>query len=502
MAIRTLLPDRLAYWTRETPESVAVSDAGSVWSYQRLSDEAAGLSEIFAARGLGRGDVVAWFGGPCPSFVAVLFAAWRRGAIYMGLNPRYTPFELSELIARAEPKLIVYSACDPPEPLFEALGRESDQVIGFEAKGGGGANRAPAPLAGSDAALLVYTTGSTGRPKGALLGHGALSIVSDVQAARVHPPKGRILNALPSNHIGSIVNVTTSTLWNGGEVICAPQFSPDAVATMIARRRAQMWTGVPAMFQLCLDHTAFADADLSSLELVLSGGARMPPKTFDALQARGVRVRGMYGQTEMTGSLCYTDDDAAPQAITDTIGKPDPHFEVRLCPPGAEPGDYAEGEIQVRGELMMLGYRNDPASTASAFTADGWLRSGDLAVRTADGDFRLVGRLKEIINTGGYKVLPREIEETLAEHPQVAQAAVVSRPDPVFGEAIVAFVTSSGVTSSGATGDLETELALWCKARLANYKRPRLIRRVECFPLIGVGKIDKRALTAMAAVDD
>jgi acyl-CoA synthetase (AMP-forming)/AMP-acid ligase II len=415
----------------------------------------------------------------------------------MGLNPRYTPLELKDLIARAGPKLVIYDPADATSVLPDALRPGAAPPLAFEAAGEAASGEEPSDLAAGDAALLVYTTGSTGRPKGALLSHVGLATVSEAQASRVHPPRARVLNVLPTNHIGSIVNVTTSTIWNGGEVVCAPRFSPAAVAAAISRRRVQMWTGVPAMFQLCLDDPVFAGADLSSLELVLSGGARMPERTFEALSARGLKVRGMYGQTEMTGSLCYTDEDAPGRIVTDTIGKPERRFDVRLCPPDGALCDHAEGEIQVRGDLVMLGYRDDPASTASAFTGDGWLRSGDLAVRTAEGDFRLVGRLKEMINTGGYKVLPREIEEALTAHPGVAQAAVVSRPDPVFGEAIVAFVTSVD-----GKDDLVADLLHWCAERLAHYKRPKRIRRLDAFPLIGVGKVDRRALTAMAATDE
>ena len=216
----------------------------------------------------------------------------------------------------------------------------------------------------------------------------------------------------------------------------------------------------------------------------------MPRETLTALRATGAHLTSLYGLTESCVAVAYNDETADDESLTATLGRPDPRLELRLAeedgtpvPPGAP------GEIQVRNACLMTGYIGLPEETAAAFTPDGFLRTGDLAVARPDGALTLVGRLKEMYKSGGYNVYPREIELALERHPSVSAAAVVSVPDEVYTEVGVAFVVGT------ATAE---ELDAHCREHLASYKVPKRIELLPGLPLLSAGKVDKAELRATA----
>lgn len=231
-------------------------------------------------------------------------------------------------------------------------------------------------------------------------------------------------------------------------------------------------------------------------KLAAWGGAALPMDALRCFRAMNLKLMLAYGQTECISNICWADEKFTDEQLTTTIGRPDPNQVVRLVNERMEPVAEGEpGEIITRHPAQMLGYFNSPEATAAAFTSDGSLRTGDVAVRLPDGTLRLVGRRSEMFKSGGYNVYPREVELCLEEHPSVALAAVIGIADPLYSEVGVAYV----MTNPRAESPSEEALREWCKTRLANYKVPkRFVIRGE-LPLLPIGKVDKQALKREAA---
>ena len=464
--------ERLDVWHRLAPDDAAADEQGVRWSVADLLRHSAHVARWLRTEGVVAGDRVAWHGGSSLDFAAVLLAAWQLDATYMGINPRYTQTEVASMLTRARPRVIVDASM---MRRWLAVPHSDETPL-------------PTP-SGEQPAILVFTTGSTGHPKGALISHRAIAAASANQALHTSFGARCVINALPANHIGGIVNITTSAWWAAQSVAFISQFSPDAIAERLREGGRCQLSAVPMIFRRCLDAPGFAESARGRLVHALSGGAPLPRAVHDELVALGAQVQGMYGQTEMSGSICFTslDDDA--ETTASTIGRPVAGLDFRLGPLDGSAGDLPEGELQVRGPQLFDAYLDDEAATRAAYTTDGWLRSGDLAVRRDDSSIQLTGRLKEIINSGGYKVMPAEIESVLLAHSRVAAAAVVGQVDAMFGEVVTAFVTARDPAPLQIA-----ELDAWCRARLANYKVPKTFVQLEALPLLGVGKVDKRAL--------
>jgi acyl-CoA synthetase (AMP-forming)/AMP-acid ligase II len=346
-----------------------------------------------------------------------------------------------------------------------------------------------------DPAVIVFTSGTTGRPKGATLHHSGLVHSALSQWDHLAVDGQRLLSNLPINHVGGILNLTYGALVGGGTLVFQEKFDPAATLEIIETERVSAWLQVPAMFQMIVSHPDFAVRDLSSLQAICVGGGALPAPVLAALRRIGARIYVEYGQTEVMSTLAFADHGADDEDLTTSVGRFDPRFDVRIadaagspCPPGEV------GEIQARGDCVMRGYWNDPEATAAAFTPDGWLRTGDLALRRPDGLVELKGRLGEMIKSGGYNLYPREIEVALEAHPAVAAVVVVGIADPVYGEAAHAVVGLRPGATVGAT-----ELKDWCARSLANYKVPRSFRRLDEFPRLSNGKIDRLRLRNVAA---
>jgi fatty-acyl-CoA synthase len=221
----------------------------------------------------------------------------------------------------------------------------------------------------------------------------------------------------------------------------------------------------------------------------------MPKELIECYQQRTpARLMVVYGLTEGTGSITYSDPDADVETLSTTIGRPDPELNVRLIKSDGQPCSIGEeGEVQVCHPSVMAGYFNRPQATSATFTADGYLRTGDVALLLPDGNLRLVGRLKEMYKSGGYNIYPREIELCLESHPDVALAAVIGMPDPLYQEVGHAFVLPQPGHAPTAT-----DLLAWCRSHLANYKVPKTITVAAHLPMLPVGKIDKQALKAQS----
>ncbi len=273
-------------------------------------------------------------------------------------------------------------------------------------------------------------------------------------------------------------------------VIPSETFDAAAALEAIEKERATAIYGVPTMFIAELEHTTFAGRDLSSLRTGIMAGSPCPIEVMRRVNNEmGVRQLTIaYGQTEASPVVTQTRVDDPTELRVETVGRPIPGIETKIVDPatGEELGDDEQGEFCSRGHVVMLGYYNDPEATQAAIDEEGWLHSGDLAVRLENGYYKITGRIKDMVIRGGENVYPREIEEFLFTHPEIEQSAVVGVPDEKYGEELCAWVK----LKSGATLD-EDAVREFCRGGLAHFKLPRYVKFVDAFPQTVTGKIQK-----------
>ena len=476
---------------RNTPGRVAIVHEGRRITYAELARRAARMAAALAGRGVGRGARVATLTANSPDHVALLFACAHLGAALQPLSWRLAPVEVRYQLDDAEPSLLVVA------PEHRELAAEAGGPVpraGFAELDADGPPP-PVEVQDDDPLLLAYTSGTTGKPKGAVLTHAncfwtnlSFDRTSGIGDADV------VLQVLPQFHSGGWNVQPLLAWWKGATVVLEPTFDPSRALRLIAEERVTTMMGVPATYLFMAEQPEFARADLSSLRLAVVGGAPMPESLLSTWHERGVAVVQGYGLTEAAPNvLCLPPEDAARKL--GFAGKPYPHVDVALRDPdtGALLEGPGSGELVVRGPNVFAGYWRNPEATAAAF-ADGWLLTGDLAERDAEGYYRIVGRLKDLVISGGENVYPAEVEDVLHAHPAVAEAAVVGAPDERWGEVCVAFV----VLRPGATAD-EEALLRWCRDRLARFKVPREIRALDALPRSGMGKVLKDDLRALLA---
>ena len=472
---------------RTTPERVAIDFLGVETTYRELDERSERLAAGLLEAGLVPGDRVATLTGSSPEHVVVFFACAKAGLILLPLNWRLTNAELAYQLADAEPAVLLASTelAETAASLHERSAGLEDLV--FQKR------KVLPPVGDDDGLLLVYTSGTTGRPKGAVLTH-ANCFWTNLSFDRVAGvgDEDVVLQVLPQFHVGGWNVQPLLAWWKGARVVLEPSFEPGRALALIGEKRVTTMMGVPATYLFLAQEPGFADADLSSLRRAVVGGAPMPEPLLELWHERGVEIVQGYGLTEAAPNvLCLPPEDAARKR--GFAGKPYPHVDVALRDPesGSLVKGAGEGELVVRGPNVFAGYWRNPDATAAAFV-DGWLLTGDIAARDEEGDYRIVGRLKDMVISGGENVYPAEIESVLHEHPVVAEAAVLGVPDERWGEACAAFVVLAAEAS-------ETELLAFCRERLAKFKVPREIRFVEELPRNAMGKIVKSELLERVA---
>jgi acyl-CoA synthetase (AMP-forming)/AMP-acid ligase II len=502
------LSDYVGYHAETTPECEAVVFGATRLSYRALDLLVARCAASLSQAGVKRGDRIAMLTTPRPEFAIMLLAAQRIGAIWVGLNPRYTLSEIEFILDDCAPALFVAVPDDAAGRSYDTeltairQSRPALQILltadfdAFLAR----ANNAPAPAyaaSADDPAVIVYTSGTTGKPKGALLAHRNLlycyESVSRSFAGKEHLRDGlRLLCNLPPNHIGCISEMLGNALIRGGTVVFAERFDPHAMIETIRSERITMIGGVPVMLQALFDHPAFAQADLSSLKSIGWGGAPAPRALVQRMLDTGAHLFTNYGLTEGGAVVSATPPDYDLDIMCDTVGMPDESGNHKLVD---ENGTLSEsGEIWLRGAGVFLGYWNNADATSLAVTPDGWLRTGDIAKSRADGMWVLEGRRSEMFKSGGFNVYPREIELALEDHPDVALAAIVPVRDERYFEIGIGFV----MPKLGKTVSKEN-LAEHLRERLANYKIPKLLVMRDHLPMLPIGKLDKQQLRVQAA---
>ena len=474
---------------RATPDRVAIVHLGEQTTYRELDHRARRLAAGLAERGVRCGDRVATLTATSPDHVAVFFACARLGATLLPLSWRLSPAELAYQLDDADPSLLLVAPEHDDLAGATGLARERHRLgdPALEADG-----EVSDDARDDDSLLLVYTSGTTGRPKGVLLTH-ANCFWTNLSFDRTAGLRDDdvVLQVLPQFHVGGWNVQPLLAWWKGATVVLEPSFDASRALQLIEQLRVTTMMGVPATYLFMAQAPGFEGVDLSSLRHVVVGGAPMPEPLLQTWLDRGVAIVQGYGLTEAAPNVLCLPPEQARRKLG-SAGFPYPHVDVALRDPETETQltGPATGELVVRGPNLFPGYWRDPIATAAAF-ADGWLLTGDVAERDADGAYRVVDRLKELVISGGENVSPAEVESVLHGHPAVAEAAVVGIPDERWGEVCVAVVALRG----GATAS-EQELRDHCRASLAAFKVPKTVSLVDALPRSSLGKVLKDELRA------
>ena len=474
------LADLPAWQARARPAATALRFDGVGAGYAALHQRSLQWAAWLRAQGVHRGDRITWLGLNHPDQIALLFAAARVGALLVPLNFRLAPPEWDAVLADCTPRCVIHDAAWAGAARDLAR-RHGLPVYGIDAPDGTLAQPLAAPASSARLpVLLVYTSGTTGAPRGAVHTQGNLlaNMAAAVQVQGI-TPADTVATALPLFHVGGLCIQTLPALYAGACVILHARFDATALLECIARDKPTLTLVVPAVMKALTEHPAWAGTDLSSLRAAWAGSSTLPRALVDAFHARGVPVCNVYGATE-TGPFSIALDERRAITHAGTCGWPAPGVQARLAHVNGE-----VGEVLLRAPNIVRHYWPD----VPAVDAEGWFHSGDLAQVAADGSWRIVGRAKDMIISGGENIYPAEIENALAAHPDVAECAVVGMPDARWGEAVVAAV----VLRDGCTLDLQA-LQGWLGQRVARYKLPRRYVALATLPRTALGKVQKPLL--------
>ncbi len=485
-------------------DRIAVRFEGREISYAEMEARVGRLAGALRdGLGVGDGDRVAHLGLNSPELLELLFACARIGAIVVPLNWRLTPAEHAYMIRDcgpmallAEPEYHAHAAelaAQFPDLKMVAYGEvaaplQQGDWIGYDALVGAAAPVSPdAKRELRTPVKIVYTSGTTGAPKGAVISQEAL-FYNAVNGMAVFEmtANDHVLTALPMFHVGGMNIQTTPAIHAGATVTIHRRFDPEQVLAEIAASRPTLYLSVPAASLALLSHPNFADADLSSLRQVCTGSSTVPEAMIKPWHDRGIPVTQVYGMTESCPIAIALSVGDARRKVGST-GKPVAHCEARIVDDDGHdlaPGN--SGEIWLRGPNIMSGYWGNEAATAEVFS-DGWYHSGDVGHRDADGFYYIDDRKKDMIVSGGENIYPAELENVLADCADIAEFAVIGRPDDKWGEVPVACV----VPKPGVTLTRETVLGLF-EGRLARYKHPRDVVFLDGpLPRTSLGKVQK-----------
>lgn len=462
---------------------------------QRLG---AGLSEL----GIEPGDRIVITMANSPEVGIAYNAVWRAGAVVTPASFLLSVQDLRHVISDAEAAAVVTTTefADKVRQATDGL----DGVVLIISGGDAGGFVSLASLEAADAApiversdedlaALLYTGGTTGRAKGVMLTHANLDFAGGAAQSASHVRGvNRGLATLPLSHAyGLLVTIAAMHSPERGVGVLLRWFNPTAFLELIAEHRLQQTAVVPSMLQILLSHP-LEDYDLASLRYVTSGGAPLSPEVAEQFMRRvpSVSIRQGYGLTE---TAALVSSNPVGREKPGSVGLPVPGTDLRILDEGGRELAAGEvGEICVRSPGVMVGYWHAEDATAEALRA-GWLHTGDLGYVDAEGYVFIVDRKKDVIIRGGFNVYPRDVEDALLEHPAIEAAAVVGRPDEVHGEEVVAFVSLRPGANVRAK-----ELVGWAKERIGGYKYPREIRILDSVPLTNVGKVDRKAVRALA----
>jgi fatty-acyl-CoA synthase len=447
-------------------------------TFPELLERARRAAGAMQSLGIKHGDHVGILMGNDESWLSLFYGAALIGAVTVPVNTRFKTAEIDFCLKQADCKILFYAErflnID-----FGAMVRETGFRNAIEVRDIPWRAHTPVAVSPHDILLIQFTSGTTAYPKGAMLTHD--NMLRDAWAAGTRVgirADDRYFNCRPFFHVAGTTLSALMALVAGACLVTLPTFEAGAALEMMERERCTLVSGNDTLFQMMMGHP-----DFPKRKLHLRGGwAAAGPQTMRAIidKLGAKTICAAYGLSEASPNVVMSDWRDAEELRVEGLAKPHDGVELRIV----------DGEIQVRGWNVMRGYYNNPEANAKVFTADGWLRTGDLGELTADGRLRMVGRLKDVFRVGGENVAPAEVEEVLLAHPAVQTAQVIGVPDARLGEVPCAYVT----LKRGAT---EKELLDWCRTRMANFRVPRYLRIVQDFESIGMtasGKVQKTKL--------
>ena len=510
-------------------QALVFPHAGVIRSWQEFGQEVDATARALLAMGVKKGEHVAVWATNVPQWVLLQFATARIGAVMVTVNPAYRAHELKYVLNQSDsvalflvdqfktsdyfamlaeicpeiaaakngevqaadfPRLrqVVAIKGAPPAGLlpwdkFLALGASVPQAD---------VDRIAATLQPDEAINIQYTSGTTGFPKAATLSHRNLLLNAYyVGMCQAMSERDRLCIPVPFYHcFGCVLGTLLCAVYGVTMIVPAEYFQPAATLDAIEQHRATAVYGVPTMYIAQLQDPSIAGRDLKSLRTGIMSGAPCPIEVMKQVEkVFGTKELTIaYGQTEASPVITQTRNTDPIELRVETVGAALPGVEVKIIDPatGDPLPDNEQGELCARGHVVMLGYYGNPEATAAAIDHEGWLHTGDLAVRLPNGYFKITGRLKDMVIRGGENIYPREVEEFLFTHPAVEQAAVFGIPDQKYGEELAAWVKlKAGCQAT------EQEIRDFCKQKLAHFKVPRHVRFVEQFPQTVTGKIQK-----------
>lgn len=499
------IPDMLRYTAQRMPEAEAVVHANLRLTYAELDSRVDDVARVLVERGITSGDRVALMCGNSAAFVLAMLGALRAGAIFVPVNPASAPPEVEHILRDSETSVFlvdpkVSTAADAVadrglQSLREIMSlgpSESYEDLLALADTGTSGVSVDVRLDEADDALILYTSGTTGLPKGALFDHHrTLWTAVAVQPIVGLRERESLLHAAPLYHAAELCILLIPGLLVGAKHVILDAFEPGAVLRTMAAEKTTVFFGVPTMYRFLLDHPESASTDLTSWRVGLFGAAPMPGSLVVALSERfrDVELVQLCGQTEGGPGGIYSNAQQVAERPDASGRQALPMSSCRVVDlDGADVSDGEVGELILRSENMMKGYWRNPEATAQT-VRDGWLYTGDLARKDADGYMKLVDRLKDLIISGGRNVYSVEVENALAGHAGVLECAVVGREHEEYGESIIAYV----VPSPGQDPTSE-DLREHCTGLISRYKIPHEFVRCEALPRNASGKILKRAL--------
>ena len=497
-SVYTLLSDAVA----RCPEGEALVDGELRLRWHELQAQSDELAAGLAAKGLKPGDRAALLLGNSASFVIITFALARLGVIAVPIGTRSSPSEIAymledsgccalfcerETVARLPDAALLPAlrlrVCLLPQAGCRTLQEMAD------------AGRHALPLAAyagseEDAAYILYTSGTTGRPKGAILTHlGVIHSAMHFEIGMGLGPADRSVISVPMSHVTGLVALVLTAVRCAMTLIVMPAFKAKTFLELAERERMTHTLMVPAMYNLCLLQPDFSGLALKDWRIGAYGGAPMPPATIEALANKlgGLELMNAYGATETTSPATMMPVGST-ACHADTVGIAVPCAEIFIADFDGTPLPCGtSGEIWIRGPMVVKGYWQNPKATAESFT-DGYWHSGDIGSMDESGFVRILDRIKDVINRGGYKVFSSEVEAVLASHPDVIESAVVGRPCPVLGERVHAVV----VLREGSNAEA---LKLYCTQQMSDYKVPETFTiSAEPLPRNANGKLLKRQM--------
>lgn len=490
-------------------DALVEAETGRRWTYAALNDDVDAVARGLLALGVEKGDRVGIWAPNCAEWVVLQFATAKIGAILVNINPAYRTHELAYVLKQSGIRTLVSATafkssdyvtmvaevqaeCPELKDIiflgtldWDRLHTEQADEAQLRARAG--------ELSNTDPINIQYTSGTTGFPKGATLSHRNILNNGFFVGGLINFGRGdRVCIPVPFYHCFGMVMGNLGALTHGATIVIpAPGFDPGITLATVESEKCTALYGVPTMFIAMLGHSDFAQFDLSSLRTGIMAGSVCPVEVMKRVVAdmHMAEVAICYGMTETSPVSCQTlvDDDL--ERRTATIGRAHPHIEVKIVDPdtGATVERGQPGEFCTRGYSVMLGYWDEPAKTAEAIDAEGWMHTGDLAVMREDGYCTVVGRIKDMVIRGGENVYPREIEEFLYTHPDIDDAQVIGVPDAKYGEEVCAWVR---MKPGRAPLDAEA-LRAFASGKLAHYKIPRYVVVVDEFPMTVTGKIRK-----------